>query len=560
MDRLKSLIGRRQFLIAGGAASTLALANTEKATAESAKGCGANQATIIKGVVVERPVHQPYKLPTLAEMMAAQGQSGAGAAGGPGGAAGGPGGAPGAAGSPGGATGAAGGPGGAAAGGPGGATGAAGGPGGPGGPGGGGVSATPAIYVLDSKYDADKSKAGAVAEGTVNDRFASKVKIKGDSSEIGGVYVKGMGTEYILADATIDLSGKAGGGLGGTATGASANDHSTLTIRNCTITASGQGRGATSVDGYSTLRVYNSTLTSNGEPYTKDFSTTTQKQQLEVDGNCRCHVTLSNSYSYFYYSTIVSLGWAALSTDSSEGFVYLEANHCTVKTIKSGYGTYADGSCHNVLNDCTFDVADMACIIAGEADCTFNHTNAKCGSYFALIHCVMGSTAEAGTLKVTGGEIATEKAAILVKSANAEIQVDGAKIKSASGVLLQSSVSVDPNAQKTAHIKGQKVYGIHATLKNMDLEGDVVHTEDAENRSMTVYLEQTTLKGAIKDASIKMNRLSKWFATKDSNVTIVGDVDVSQIDAPAGVTITAIAGEAGTHKLASCGTLVLKTA
>ena len=43
---------------------------------------------------------------------------------------------------------------------------------------------------------------------------------------------------------------------------------------------------------------------------------------------------------------------------------------------------------------------------------------------------------------------------------------------------------------------------------------------------MTVYLEQTTLKGAIKDASIKMNRLSKWFATKDSNVTIVGDVDV----------------------------------
>ena len=134
MDRLKSLIGRRQFLIAGGAASTLALANTKEAAAESAKGCGANSATIIKGVVVERPVHAPYKLPTLAEMMAAQGQSG-GAAGGPGGAAGGPGGAAG--GGPGGAAARAvsgGGPGGAAAGGPGGA---AGGPGGPGAPGGG---------------------------------------------------------------------------------------------------------------------------------------------------------------------------------------------------------------------------------------------------------------------------------------------------------------------------------------------------------------------------------------------------------------------------------------
>ena len=77
---------------------------------------------------------------------------------------------------------------------------------------------------------------------------------------------------------------------------------------------------------------------------------------------------------------------------------------------------------------------------------------------------------------------------------------------------------------------------------------------------MTIYLEGTTLKGAIKDASIKLNRLSKWTATADSNVTIIGDVEVSQIDAPASVTITAIASQSGTYKLASCGTLVLKTA
>jgi hypothetical protein len=77
---------------------------------------------------------------------------------------------------------------------------------------------------------------------------------------------------------------------------------------------------------------------------------------------------------------------------------------------------------------------------------------------------------------------------------------------------------------------------------------------------MTVYLESTTLKGAIKDASISMNRLSKWTATADSNVTIVGNVDLSQIDAPAGVTITAVASEKGSYKLASCGILILKTA
>ena len=120
--------------------------------------------------------------------------------------------------------------------------------------------------------------------------------------------------------------------------------------------------------------------------------------------------------------------------------------------------------------------------------------------------------------------------------------VDGAKIKSGKRRSVESVVSVDPNAAEDRQHQGQNVYGIHATLKNMDLEGDVVHTADKENRGMTVYLEADHAERAIKDASIKMNRLSKWFGNRDSNVTIVGDVDVSQIDAPAGVTITAIAG------------------
>jgi hypothetical protein len=161
---------------------------------------------------------------------------------------------------------------------------------------------------------------------------------------------------------------------------------------------------------------------------------------------------------------------------------------------------------------------------------------------------------------VTGGEITSKSPAVLVKSANADIVFDGVRMASESGILLKSVISVDPQAAKAANTKGQKVYGIHATFKNMDVAGDIDHSTDKDNRGMTVYLESTTLEGAIKDASIKMNRLSKWVATADSNVTIVGDVDASQIDAPVGVTITAVAATSGTFKLASCGTLVLKTA
>jgi hypothetical protein len=530
VEKIKSLIGRRQFLVAGGAASTLALARKAEAAKPAVAGCGANQPTTIHGLTVGKPVHEPYKTPSLAELRAA------GVFGTPGSTA-----APASAAASGGGASAAGAPamtavlGGVA-----------------------GVSkAVPAIYLIDGKYEADKSKTGALSDGKVNDNFASGVKIKGDA-DTGGVYVKGLGTKYILADAKIDLSGD-GAGLGGACSGAGADDFATLTIRNCTITTSGQSRNATSVQNHSVLKVYNSTLTSNGIPFTPEYTSTAVKVQLEVDGNSRTHVTLSNSYSYFYYSTIIAEGWAALSTDGAMGFVYLEANDCTVKTIKSGYGTYADGACHNFINRCTFDVASEAAIIAGEADITFRDTKSTSGSYFTLIHCV-GMPAEVGTLKVTGGEIKAKSAVVMVKSANAEVVFDGVKIKAENGMLLKSAITKQPHAAKAANTKGMNVYGIHATFKNMNVEGDVSHTEDKENRKMTVYLEAATLKGAINDASIKIDRLSKWTATADSSVTIIGDLDVTQIDAPAGVTITAIAAQSGTYKLASCGTLVLKTA
>ena len=56
--------------------------------------------------------------------------------------------------------------------------------------------------------------------------------------------------------------------------------------------------------------------------------------------------------------------------DDSDGFCYQEANHCKVRTITSGYGTYSDRGCHNYINSCDFDVASMAGILEGEANLT----------------------------------------------------------------------------------------------------------------------------------------------------------------------------------------------
>lgn len=474
---------------------------------------GDTQTVTIKGAVVEEVERQTFKMPSEEEMIAS-GKL-------PGGMEGEPGGAPGGAGRPPGA-------------------------GGPTEPG-GGAALTPAIYINDGKYIAAESKKDVVTGGKITDAYASGIKISADQGNIGGVYVKGTESEYTLADAEIELSGD-GGELGGAGSGAASDERSTLILRNVDITTSGVSKSATSATNYSTLKVYNSTLTAHGVPF--DQSDISPPAALEIKGNSRTHVTMSNSYSYFYYSTIIADGWAALSTDGSMGFVYLEANNCEVKTVNSGYGTYADGCCHNYFNYCDFDVASMATIIAGEADCTFRNTKARCGTYFAMIHCVMGLPIEVGTLNVTGGEIECKSPVVIVKSQNAVINFDGVKVTSEDGILVKSIVNDDLDATKT---NGQKVYGIHTTFKGMDVSGDIIH-EDTD-RDMYVNLDSTTLKGAIKDAIIMFDGTSKWIATSDSNVTITGSIDVAQIDAPAGITINAVAGVEGTFILRSGGTL-----
>jgi hypothetical protein len=262
---------------------------------------------------------------------------------------------------------------------------------------------------------------------------------------------------------------------------------------------------------------------------------------------------MSNGYSFFYNSTIIADGWGALSTDAASEAVYLEANNCTVKTIKSGYGAYADIMCHDVFNHCEFDVADMAIILAGQSSAVFRDTKSTCGTYFLLSHCVTGSPTEVSTLTVDGGEIACKSPVAIIKSHNVVLSFDDVTLTTESGVLVKSIVSEDPNATP---VEGMKVYGIHATFKDMDAHGDIIH-EDSE-RIMAVYLESATLKGAVKDAYITLDNHSRWIATADSDVTIRGDVNIAQIDAPAGVTINAVADESGTFTLASGGTLILK--
>lgn len=415
----------------------------------------------------------------------------------------------------------------------------------------------PSIFIGKDGYDAEKSRNQYIYRGKIGDNSSAGLGIVTYAGDVGGVYVEG--SSYTVSDSAVSISGD-GDGLGGKSSGAAVGDHGNLTLRDVVITASGQSRCATSVEDFSILRVYNSTLISQGAPFGNDApadrkSSLEPPAPLEIRGNTRTHVTQANSSSYFYDSTIIGDGWAALSTDDSEGYVYLEANNCTIRTLKDGYGAYADTFCHDVFNNCRFDVAKMAAIVSGESDMIFTDTYADCGSYFVFIHVIGGPPTQVSTVRVKGGKITCVDDAFSIRSHNVILELDETDIRPKNGVLIRSFINPDPCSAKTG---GRKVFGIRANIRNMDAFGDILH-EDPD-RDMYITLQSATLSGAVKGAHLSADMGGKWIATSDSDVTFVGGINLSQVDAPAGVTITAVAAEEGIYDLPGGGRLVVKTA
>jgi len=410
-----------------------------------------------------------------------------------------------------------------------------------------------AVEIRDGKAEIvnDSVKYG----GTVEGQNVSDLKVVAYKTEEGGVYADGIATNAIVDNAVIYCEGN-GKGVGGPDTAVSARNGANLTVRNSVIDTIGKNRFCTTAEYGSTLRVYDSLLYSHGIPYGDGYAPVdglmaTPPPALEIGGNSRTHCTMTNSYSYFYNSKIICEGWAALSTEGAEGFVYLEANDCDVICTKSGYGAYADPDCHDYFNRCNFDIAAMAAIIAGEADMTFNDCDVKCGTYFALFHNVNGVPEEVGTATINGGSIKCEKDLCLVKSENTILELNGVDVEIGNGVLIHTIVNDDP-----CHtIPNDHPYGNNVILRDMNVKGDCIH-EDTE-RGMYIELNSTVLSGAIKNANLYMDEGSKWFATADSEVTLAADAYTNQIDAPKGVTIKAYCEEEKTVELPSGGTLVM---
>jgi hypothetical protein len=443
----------------------------------------------------------------------------------------------------------------------------------------------PAIFINDGVYVPEGSVTTAVVGGKIENTSASDIKITSNTDNFNGIYVTGTKSDYTLSDSTIEFYGNRieKGTNFGVGAGALVTKGGTLTLKNVKITTNGLlSSTAVSMDG-GTMKIYDCILTANGGkvPYENTLigsgpGYVGPPEPLGITGNARGTNVTSNSKMYLYNSKITANGWGALSTDDPTGTVYLEANNCDIQVVKSGYGTYADNDIKVVINDSRCKSATYTGMISGSGKIYLNNTSESTAVNCVMIHAPGTDFTRIGTLEIKGGKIQTKEASVLVKSANADIVFDGAELLPKNGILLKSVINDSKRSavmrwllesdKKTTPVT-VPVTGIRTTFKNMELKGNIVHDDSV--RPMSLTFVGTTMKGAITgsiytitDVSVSLDSSSKWTATADSRVTLVGNTVAKSFDAPKGVTITAIAGKdctlKGKYNLASGGLLNVK--
>lgn len=437
---------------------------------------------------------------------------------------------------------------------------------GPGMPGGGPPKAPPfprmdSIDVIDGKVYVAETPYAEIS-GEITDAAMVNADYKTDEVCLNGLYIGGNST-YAIKDSQFDLEGYGIDDFAGNGSAIMANDSAKVEMENVNVTTHGVIRPCTVATGTSTLIVRNCVLDAKGGEIPASYVPRVASGMMEpppglkLGGNCRTHLSMGNSRCYFYDSKILAHSWAALSTDGSWGDQYLEANNCDVVCETVGYGTYADNGCHNILNDCRISVDTHVAIIAGDAWVKLNGCTVTSNQYGCMLHGIRGHYSEVTEAHIVGGEWNVGEALFFVKSENVYLKLDGAKVQTGK-YLIHAIVNEDPAATKIPEEMKCKVYGVNAVIANGDYSGDIIN-EDTD-RTMNVTIQNAVVTGAIEDVYISLEE-SKWIATADSTVCLMGNVAVQQMDAAIGITINAVAGQgctlSGEYTLASGGKLVV---
>ncbi len=398
------------------------------------------------------------------------------------------------------------------------------------------------VSLKDGSYEPGPSAGDCLKGEFCGARFEG-IELTSDVGMQNGIIASGKDYIYVIGNAKISMSGDATNDFQCIGTAVTALGGSHLTLNESDIETTGLVKSCTIATEGAVLHVNNSHLVAHGGVLPDDYDPTpgpggmlTPPPGLGIGGTARAHLSMDHSQTFFYNSTIEADGWAAISTDASNGYVYVEADSCDIKVASPGYGIYSDGGCHVALKHCNVSTATHGAIMAGECSGLFENVNAVSGKYFIMAHDVMGTTEELADISIRYGQIRTGEEAILLKSCNSYIDIYGADISSESGVLIHAIVNPDECATP---VNGKDVYGNNIVMTDVDLSGDIIN--DDTDRALVVNLSGSRLTGALQNVHLQLDASSRWTADKDSEIALIGETSPLSIDALEGVTIRAYA-------------------
>jgi len=303
--------------------------------------------------------------------------------------------------------------------------------------------------------------------------------------------------------------------------------------------------------------INDSYLVSTGDAtrFTDDITLPFSNAALLIDGAARTNFSINNSDTYYFNSTVIAEGWAALSTDACSD-LNLYAYNTTAKAINGGYATYADFNCHVQLFGSDLEAAEIGAIISksglltvldgqsassdilvyNKGDTTTAGSVIRGGRNAIMIHApdMRGEGLPAvdyGYITVKNSTLTTSKQLvttfdyqqygdaiqsyvdytsgdlILVKSTSGDIKLENATLNSYNGVLVRTILNSDrmgnfiaagDNEKRTA--EGELIVKpLSISLKDMSTQGDILHQDYQRNMELT--LASASLIGQISQTS-----------------------------------------------------------
>ena len=357
-----------------------------------------------------------------------------------------------------------------------------------------------AAVISDNKVIEAKGVPALVQDGVITGDEAVGVSISSDEENFNGILVTGD-SDYVIADAHIDLDGHGYNDFIGSGAGIAAIDNVHLTIQDSEITMNSVTRCAVHVGGDSVVHVDNCRIENHSPDdaeWMGDFS-----WGIAVTGTNRLVQLCDNGTVYYTNCDLKTNGWGVFSIDGCDDSANIFIKDCNVELSGPravGYGAFCIGD-RNIVS--------------------FDHSSVHVDGYPLLVRGMIGAAraeivngceitgnrngvfviGDKGTaVTIADSSIVTGKSSIVVKGSSTDFHISNSCLQPGNGTVLQLHDNDDAGMGATSVVvatdeKDEYIEGrdLAAYAPNLDVSvdlSDMTVVGNFFNSTTNLHMEQ----------------------------------------------------------------------